>query len=52
MSKGIQIIKENGLDPYEYLKCVFTKAPNLKENESIDILLIETLQRTKCTIVF
>jgi hypothetical protein len=29
----------NDLDPYEYLKYVFEKAPNLKENESIDILL-------------
>lgn len=28
-----------GLDPYEYLICVFTKAPNLKESESVDILL-------------
>ena len=35
----IETAKENGLDPYEYLKYVFTKAPNLKENESIDILL-------------
>ena len=31
--------KENDLDPYEYLKFIFTKAPNLKDNESIDILL-------------
>ena len=35
----IETAKENGLDPYEYLKYVFTKAPNLKENESMDILL-------------
>ena len=35
----IETAKENDLDPYEYLKYVFTKAPNLKENESIDILL-------------
>ena len=35
----IETAKENDLDPYEYLKYVFEKAPNLKENESIDILL-------------
>ena len=35
----IETAKENDLDPYEYLKYVFTKAPNLKENESIDTLL-------------
>lgn len=35
----IETAKENGLDPYEYLKYVFTKAPNLKEIESVDILL-------------
>jgi len=35
----IETAKENNLDPYEYLKYVFTKAPNLKESESIDILL-------------
>ena len=35
----IETAKENGLDPYEYLKFIFTKAPNLKDNESIDILL-------------
>ena len=35
----IETAKENGVDPYEYLKYVFTKAPNLKESESIDILL-------------
>ena len=35
----IKTAKENDLDPYEYLRYVFTKAPNLQENESIDILL-------------
>jgi len=35
----IETAKENDLDPYEYLKYVFTKAPNLQENEFIDILL-------------
>ncbi|MBQ3299556.1 MAG: transposase, partial [Ruminococcus sp.] len=35
----IETAKGNGLDPYEYLKFIFTKAPNLKDNESIDILL-------------
>ena len=35
----IETAKENNLDPYEYLKYIFTKAPNLKENETIDILL-------------
>ena len=35
----IETAKENDLDPYEYLKYVFTKAPNLDENESIDVLL-------------
>ena len=31
--------KENNLDPYKYLTYIFSKAPNLKENETIDILL-------------
>ena len=35
----IETAKENGLDPYEYLKFIFTKAPNLKEDESTDVLL-------------
>ena len=35
----IETAKENGLEPYEYLRYIFTKAPNLIENESIDILL-------------
>ena len=35
----IETAKENGLDPYEYLKFVFTKAPNLSEGETIDALL-------------
>ena len=35
----IETAKENNLDPYEYLRYVFTKAPNLEESESIDILL-------------
>ena len=35
----IETVKENGLDPYEYLKFIFTKAPNLKEDESTDVLL-------------
>ena len=35
----IETAKENDLDPYEYLKYVFTKAPNLCGNESVDILL-------------
>ena len=35
----IETAKENDLDPYEYLKFIFTKAPNLKDNEAIDILL-------------
>ena len=35
----IETARGNGLDPYKYLKYVFTKAPNLKDNESIDILL-------------
>ena len=35
----IETAQEQGLDPHEYLKYVFTKAPNLKDNESIDILL-------------
>ena len=39
ISSIIEITKKNGLDPYAYLKYIFTKAPNLKENESIDILL-------------
>ena len=35
----IETAKENNLDPYEYLKYVFTKAPNMENSESIDILL-------------
>ena len=35
----IETAQENRLDPYEYLKFIFTKAPNLKDNESIDTLL-------------
>lgn len=35
----IETVKENNLDPYEYLKYVFTKVPNPEENGSIDILL-------------
>lgn len=35
----IETAKENNLDPYEYLKYIFTKLPNLKEYETIDILL-------------
>ena len=35
----IETAKENNLDPYEYLRYVFTKVPNMKGNESIDILL-------------
>ena len=35
----IETAKENGLDPYGYLKYIFTKAPNLKEVESTDVLL-------------
>jgi len=35
----IETAKENGLKPYEYLKYIFTKAPNLTENESPDCLL-------------
>ena len=35
----IETAKENDLDSYEYLKFIFTKAPNLEENESMDILL-------------
>jgi hypothetical protein len=35
----IETAKENSLDPYKYLTYIFTKAPNLKEKESIEILL-------------
>lgn len=35
----IETAKENGLEPYAYLRYVFIKAPNLREDESIDILL-------------
>ena len=35
----IETAKENSLEPYAYLKYIFTKAPNLREDESIDILL-------------
>ena len=35
----IETAKENGLEPFEYLRYIFNKAPNLCEDESIDILL-------------
>ena len=35
----IETAKENNLDPYKYLTCIFSKAPNLKEHETVDILL-------------
>ena len=35
----IETAKENGLEPYGYLKYVFTKAPNLNQGESPDCLL-------------
>ena len=35
----IETAKENRLEPYAYLRYVFIKAPNLREDESIDILL-------------
>ena len=35
----IETAKENGLKPYEYLRFIFTKAPNLNAEESPDILL-------------
>ena len=39
LSASSKQLGKNGLDPYEYLKSVFTKAPNLREDESVDILL-------------
>ena len=35
----IETAKENNLDPYKYLTYIFSKAPNLKEHETVDILL-------------
>jgi hypothetical protein len=35
----IETAKENNLDPYKYLTYIFTKAPNLKDTESFEILL-------------
>ena len=35
----IETAIENGLEPYEYLRYIFTKAPNLNAEESPDILL-------------
>ncbi|WP_316611041.1 transposase, partial [uncultured Ruminococcus sp.] len=35
----IETAKANGLEPYEYLKFIFTKAPNLNPDESLDCLL-------------
>lgn len=35
----IETAKENNLDPYRYLTYIFTKAPNLKEYESIENFL-------------
>ena len=35
----IETAKENGLEPYEYLRYIFTKAPNLRDDETMDVLL-------------
>ena len=35
----IETAKENNLDPYKYLTYIFSKAPNLKGDETVDILL-------------
>ena len=35
----IETAKENGLEPYEYLRYIFTKAPNLRDSETMDVLL-------------
>ena len=35
----IETAKENKLDTYKYLTYIFSKAPNLKEDETVDILL-------------
>jgi len=35
----IETAKENGLNPYEYLTAVFSMAPNLPDNDSLDSLL-------------
>ena len=35
----IETAKENGLEPYAYLKYIFTKAPNLNPGDSPDCLL-------------
>ena len=35
----IETAKENGLEPYEYLRYIFTKTPNLHKDETMDVLL-------------
>lgn len=35
----IETAKENELEPCEYLRYIFTKAPNLRDGETIDVLL-------------
>ncbi|QCT06223.1 IS66 family transposase [Ruminococcus bovis] len=35
----IETAKENNLDPFKYLTYIFKKFPNIKENETADILL-------------
>lgn len=35
----IETAKENNLDPFKYLTYIFSKFPNLKSDESVDILL-------------
>lgn len=36
----IETAKDNNLDPYKYLTYIFTRFPNLKEDETVDILII------------
>ncbi|WP_232842492.1 transposase domain-containing protein [Ruminococcus bovis] len=35
----IETAKENNLNPFRYLTYIFKKFPNIKENETADILL-------------
>lgn len=36
----IETAKDNNLDPYKYVTYIFTRFPNLKEDETVDILII------------
>ena len=49
ISSIIEITKKNGLDPYAYLKYIFTKESNLNLGESTDCLLPWNASDCFCT---